>query len=63
MKIGNENEYFIFIRKLGFNLFIWKNIEKNTSTFINRFDLHPFKNIIRYIHFFITQITDVNNIN
>ena len=45
-----------FYGKVGCNSLIWKNIEKATSTLINQFYLHSFKNILKYMHFFITQI-------
>ena len=38
--------------KVGYNSLVWKNIEKRTPNFINQFYLHPFKNILKYIHFF-----------
>ena len=42
--------------KVGYDSLIWKNIEKITSNFINQFYLHSFKNILKYMYFFISQI-------
>ena len=45
-----------FYGKVGCNSLIWKNIEKATSTLINQLYLHSFKNILKYMHFLISQI-------
>lgn len=45
-----------FYGKVGCNSLIWKNIEKETPTFINQFSLHSFKNILKYMQFLTSQI-------
>ena len=44
------------LEKVSFNLLIWKYIKKRTLNFINQFFLCLFKNILKYIQLFITQI-------
>ena len=39
---------------MGFDSLMCKNIEKKASTFINEFYIHLFKNILKYMHSFIS---------
>ena len=45
-----------FLGKVGFDSIDLKKIKIKIQTFINYIYLYSFKNILNYIHFFITQI-------
>ena len=52
-----HNGFVLFLlEKVGFDSIIWKNIEKGILNVIILLYFHEFKNILKYMYFFTSQI-------